>query len=72
METNIDVVSYKMFTSSSEFEEWQVQNVGVKMISITPIIGSVKGDVDTSEAQENIEVQATVNVVVQYWKTMEG
>lgn len=66
-----EVISYKLFKSTLEFENWQLENPDIKMLSITPIVGSINGDVDTAETEENISVTAEISVVVQYWKSIE-
>jgi len=63
------VVSYKMFGSTEEFEKWQIENDEIELLSITPMVGGMGGNLhQESEIKSDYEFQTSINVFVTFLK----
>lgn len=63
------VVSYKMFGSTEEFEKWQIENDEIGILSISPMVGGIGGNLhQESEIKSDYEFETSINVFVTFLK----
>ena len=61
-----NILKYKVFKSSEEFEEFQKEN-SIQVISITPIAGTANGNTtETSEEAMDLDISISFNTFVVY------
>lgn len=62
------VIAYKMFESSEQFEEWQVENPEVGIINVSPFVGNVSGKQRGSDTQADFNLNVPINAFITYFK----
>jgi hypothetical protein len=62
-----EIVAYKIFNSSEDFENWQIQNDEVKMLNIVPFVGTLNSD----NIETQITMETSISILVTYWKSVE-
>jgi hypothetical protein len=64
-----DILGYITFSSTEEFENWQLKNIGVKMQQIQPMSLGMDGVTQDSPGyKQETDMTASMGLFVLYWK----
>jgi len=66
----MDIVHYKVFKTSEEFVEWQMQ-APRKLHSITPLASGLEGSVDGDNQNGSANFTTSLSVFVTYFEQSE-